>query len=235
MHGSSPYFGNARRAWLEPRLYSRAMNNPYIQFGCGTYAPDGWRNFDAGPAFWLQKYLPFFKPWLMRRGFPEYPVMKIEYADVIRGLPVERNSATALYCSHVLEHLALVEFRSTLRNVFAYLKPGGRFRMVVPDFEFLIKQYCANPEPEAVSKLMEDAHLGEHSTPRGLRAVPKLLFGRSKHLWMWDYKGLAKELSEAGFVDIRRAYFNDSEDLRFKEVEDIGRWENCLGVECKKP
>ncbi len=49
-----------------------------------------------------------------------------------------------------------------------------------------------------------------------------------------DFKGISKELADAGFIKIRRAYFNDSADPRFKEVEDIGRWENCLGVECTK-
>jgi hypothetical protein len=52
---------------------------------------------------------------------------------------------------------------------------------------------------------------------------------------MWDYKAIEKELAAVGFVEIRRAYFNDSEDVRFREVEDHGRWENCLGAECKRP
>ncbi len=52
---------------------------------------------------------------------------------------------------------------------------------------------------------------------------------------MWDYKALAQELRDAGFVNIRRATFNDSADPRFKEVEDQGRWADCLGVECNRP
>ncbi len=211
------------------------MSLQYIQFGCGTCAPEGWRNFDAGPAFWLQKYLPFSKSFLIRRGYPDYPVRNIEYGDVIAGLPVASNSVSAVYCSHVLEHLALNEFRRTISNVYAYLAPGGRFRLVVPDIEFLVKQYVADPAPEAASKLMLDACLGEDSNSRSLRALPKLLFSRSRHLWMWDYKNMAQELSKAGFVGIRRAVYGDSDEVRFKEVENPGRWTNCLGVECHKP
>jgi hypothetical protein len=96
------------------------MNGLYIQFGCGTTAPQGWRNFDAGPAFWLQKRLPFAKSWLIRKGFPDYPVKNIEFADVIKGLPIQRNTADAVYFSHVLEHLTLSEFRQTICNVFDY-------------------------------------------------------------------------------------------------------------------
>jgi hypothetical protein len=211
------------------------MNSLYVQFGCGTCAPDGWRNFDAGPAFWLQKYMPFSKSFLVRKGYPEYPVRNIEYADVIDGLPVEPNSTKAVYCSHVLEHLALSEFRRTIRNVYSYLESGGTFRLVVPDIEYLIKQYVADPAPDAASKFIEQAHLGEATKPRGIGSLPQLIFGRSKHLWMWDFKNIAKELQEAGFVGVRRAAFNDSDDERFKDVENLGRWENCLGVECKKP
>lgn len=211
------------------------MGSDYIQFGCGTCAPLGWRNFDAGPAFWLQKYLPILKSLTIRKGFPEYPVQNIVYADIIAGLPVQRGSANGVYCSHVLEHLTLSEFRTSIRNVFGYLQPGGRFRLVVPDFENLIKQYNSDSSPEAASNLLKASHLGEIEAKRGMLSLPQVLFGRSRHLWMWDYKGIAYELKEAGFAGIRRAFFNDSEDKRFSEVENPGRWENCLGVECTRP
>ncbi len=210
------------------------MGDSYIQFGCGTTAPEGWRNFDAGPAFWLQKHIPFSKSVLIRRGYPEYPVHNMEYGDVIKGLPVQPSSAKAVYCSHVLEHLALEEFRRSVRNVLTYLVHGGVFRIVLPDLEFLIKQYSEDAAPNAASKLLEQSLLGEKLKPYGLRSLPRLLFGRSQHLWMWDYKNIAEELSQAGFTEIRRAFYNDSPDPRFKEVEDPGRWENCLGVECKR-
>ncbi|WPL19413.1 hypothetical protein Thiowin_04534 [Thiorhodovibrio winogradskyi] len=52
---------------------------------------------------------------------------------------------------------------------------------------------------------------------------------------MWDYKGLSAELSQAGYVNIRRAMFGDSRYEEFKAVEEPGRWEGCLGFECEKP
>ena len=78
----------------------------YVQFGCGICAPTTWLNFDAGPAFWIERKLPFLKPALIKRGFPDYPA-NIRYGNGITGLPVRRESARAVYCSHVLEHLAL--------------------------------------------------------------------------------------------------------------------------------
>jgi SAM-dependent methyltransferase len=210
------------------------MSQQYVQFGCGMCAPSGWKNYDAGPAFWLQSRLPFMKPMLVRRGFPDYP-QNILYGDVIKGLPVARGSADAVYCSHVLEHLTLDEFRTTIRNVLSYLRPGGTFRFVLPDLEQLIQNYAHDSSSEACSTFMRESYLGEQSMARGVRSMPVALFGRSKHYWMWDYKGMAKELAAAGFTDIRRAQLGDSPDPRFGEVEDEGRWTGCLGVDCKRP
>jgi hypothetical protein len=82
---------------------------------------------------------------------------------------------------------------------------------------------------------MRDSYLGVQEQQGGAAGVMKLIFGRSAHLWMWDYKNMARELEAVGFTAIRRAQFHDNSDPRFQEVEDYGRWENCLGVECKKP
>jgi len=209
------------------------MQREYIQFGCGTCAPASWLNFDAGPAFWLESRLPFLKPILLRRGFPDYP-KNIRYGDVVKGLPVEPSSARAVYCSHVLEHLSLEEFRIAIRNVLHYLQPGGYFRLVVPDLESLMKEYFLDPRADASSRFMETSHLGEARCLRGPRGALVSTFGRSKHRWMWDYKAIESELAAADFVDIRRARFGDSSDPRFKDVESEGRWERCLGVECRR-
>ena len=82
---------------------------------------------------------------------------------------------------------------------------------------------------------MEETSLGKHQRPRGLSGVMREWYGNSKHLWMWDYPSLAAELQRVGFTDIRRAAFGDSTDPHFKDVEDVDRWDKCLGIECKKP
>ena len=206
----------------------------YVQFGCGICAPTTWLNFDAGPAFWIEKNLPFLKPVLLRRGFPDYPA-NIRYGNVITGLPVPPGSACAVYCSHVLEHLALNEFRQTLRNVYSYLAPGGTFRAVQPDLEWLANSYLSSTDSEAASRFMRDSDLGVPEQKLGMGGVLKLLFGRSAHLWMWDFKNMARELEAAGFTDIRRAQCRDNPEPRFHDVEQFDRWENCLGIECRKP
>jgi len=202
----------------------------YVQYGCGLCAPPTWRNFDASPTLWLQR-LPIVGPFVPGPRFPE----NAEYADIVRGLPVPDGSCAAVYCSHVLEHLTLADFRIALCNTFRLLRPGGVFRLVTPDLEYLVRNYVGSADAGAAVRLLEDTALGRVKRSRSPAGVLRELFGHSFHLWLWDFRGTTLELASAGFVDIRRATVHDAADPRFIDVEQPDRWENCLGVECRRP
>lgn len=208
------------------------QHHGYVQYGCGLSAPASWTNFDASPTLRIQR-LPLVGGLFTRRG-PQFP-QNVLFGDIIRGLPIEPASCQGLYCSHVLEHLSLDDLRTALKNSFASLKPGGIFRLVLPDLEESARQYLASKHEQPAIHFMEETSLGKHQRPRGLSGVMREWYGNSKHLWMWDYPSLAAELKRVGFTDIRRAAFGDSSDPHFKDVEDADRWDKCLGIECKKP
>ena len=75
--------------------------------------------------------------------FPNWP-QNVEFGDIVRGLPIEEGSCRAIYCSHVLEHLALDDFRVALHNTYRYLAPEGVFRFVVPDLKVLATDYVTS-------------------------------------------------------------------------------------------
>jgi SAM-dependent methyltransferase len=208
------------------------MNNLYVQYGCGLFAPTGWRNFDASPTLRLQK-LPVVGRFMSHGGHERFP-SNVEYGDIVVGLPIPAKSCRAIYCSHVLEHLALDDFRVALKNTYSYLEEGGIFRFVLPDLEQLAKEYLASGEPTAALEFMEHSYLGRKIRPRKLKGFVFEWLGNSTHLWMWDFESISVELEKAGFQRIRRAEFGDSSVSHFKEAEDIGRWQNCLGVECMR-
>ena len=156
----------------------------------------------------------------------------VEYGDIVKGLPVPEASCAGLYCSHVLEHLSLSDFRLALRNSHRLLFEGGVFRLVVPDLEHMVHSYLSGEGQSVCINFMEQTGLGHVTRSRGIAGFLREWIGNSGHLWMWDFKGLAAELKESGFWNIRRALPGDSADFRFLEVEDVGRWVNCLGVEC---
>lgn len=206
-------------------------NNHYVQYGCGWSAPKGWRNFDASPTLRFER-LPLVGRLYTKNSsrFPE----SVEYGDIVHGLPVPDNSCRAVYCSHILEHLSLNDVRTSLKNTHRILSKGGVFRLVLPDLESCIKQYANDTTPAAAITFMKQTSLGKEVRNRGIIGFFHEWAGNSQHLWMWDYKSIEIELRSAGFINIRRAQFGDASDDMFKEVEDKGRWDDCLGVECKK-
>jgi hypothetical protein len=213
----------------------KTFNEKYIQYGCGLTAPVEWRNFDISPTLQLQK-IPVLGKLLKRKlnvMFPE----NVEFGDIVNGLPVKSNSCQGIYCSHTLEHLSLDDFRLALQNTYLYLNEAGLFRMVVPDLEFSARAYIRgleNEDSQASLEFLRNTMLGIEKRPKGVLALLSTIWGNSHHLWMWDYYSLAEELKRAGFSDIRRCAFGDCEDKMFTYVEDRGRFENALAVECRK-
>lgn len=208
------------------------MNNyRYVQYGCGWSAPSCWRNFDASPTLRFER-LPLIGR-LYKKNNSRFPE-NVEYGDIVKGLPVVSESCDGVYCSHVLEHLSLEGFRAALGNTHKMLRPGGIFRLVLPDLEYYVKEYLGNPSSDAALSFMRETCLGHERRAVNLKGFLFSWLGNSQHFWMWDYKSIEKELQDADFVGMRRAVFGDSSDPMFREVEDRGRWENCLGVECRR-
>ena len=206
-------------------------SNKYIQYGCGwSYVAD-WRNFDASPTLRFERLPILGRLYTKNSGrFPK----EVEYGDIVTGLPLSDDSCKGIYCSHILEHLSYDDCIKSLSNTYKLLQDGGVFRLVLPDFEVYVKQYAKSMDENSAADFMKSTSLGIESRPRGLSGFIKNWLGNSSHLWMWDYKGLAKELENAGFKDIRRAYYGDSSDSKFNEIENKDRWDGCLGIECKK-
>lgn len=156
----------------------------------------------------------------------------VKFGDIVRGLPLEADSCDAIFCCHVLEHLALEDFKVAIRHTQKYLKPGGTFRQIVPDFDQQVAAYLSNPNPPALS--LGYTHLGRKSRPKGKAGFLRDYFGNSHHLWMWDYKGIAWEFERAGFVGVRRFRFGEAAIPAFCEVENEDRFLDALAVECGK-
>jgi predicted SAM-dependent methyltransferase len=203
-----------------------------IQYGCGWSAPREWINFDASPTLRFER-IPLIGQ-LYTKNKSRFP-NNVLYGDIVKGLPISQNSCERVYCSHVLEHLSLEDFNTVLGNSYSILRPGGIFRFVLPDLEYLVKQYCSNTSSDAAIVFIRESGLGREKRARNLKDFFISTLGNSQHLWMWDYKSVEQELKETGFVGIRKAFFGDSGDDMFQKVEEIERWDNCLGVECKKP
>ncbi len=203
----------------------------YVQYGCGLSAPREWINFDASPTLRIER-IPLMGK-IFHKNSVQFP-NNVKYGNIINGLPISERSCSAVYCSHVLEHLSLSDFRVALKNTYSILQFCGIFRIVLPDLEHAINNYINDPSPLASQRFMKETSLGEETRIRTLKSFLIEWLGNSQHLWMWDYKSLHKELHETGFRKIRKASIGDSVEEAFSHVEDPSRWNNALGIECIK-
>ena len=197
----------------------------YVQYGCGFSPGEGWLNFDASPTLRIER-LPVMGRALGRlsgneRRFPQ----GVRFGDIVAGLPVEDGSVDGLYASHVLEHLSLADCRQALANSRRMLRPGGVFRLIVPDLKARARAYLeAGDDPAAAHAFLRSTGLGRDGRGAGLRAQLRGVLGNSEHLWMYDLASMTAELERAGFVDIRAARIGDSGDAMFDRVEDPARF-----------
>ena len=204
----------------------------FIQYGCGWSAPQGWRNFDASPTLRFER-IPLLGS-LYSKNKNRFPT-NVEYGDIVKGLPVNAESVDGIYCSHVLEHLSLSDFRRALLNTHKLLKSGGTFRLVLPDLKVLANKYLEDEDENAAIKFIAATGMGCEHRARGVKASVISYLGNSRHLWMWDFPSIRNELTTAGFVNIRLAIFGDSSIQEFGDVEEASRWADALGIECQRP
>lgn len=202
----------------------------FVQYGCGQCAPAGWLNFDSSMRLRLER-IPLVGALIPAGPFGRFPP-HVRYGDIVKGLPLKPGAASLLYCSHVLEHLSLMDFRTALHNSRRVLSPGGVFRLVMPDLEPLMKRYAGSDAPDAAVTFMLWTGLGKQEQRGGLIKGLVDSIRNSQHLWLWDYKATADELAKVGFCDIRRAVFGDSGIEAFAAVENQSRWDNALGIQC---
>lgn len=205
----------------------------YVQYGCGFSAPDEWVNYDASPTLRFER-LPVLGR-LYTRNSRRFPA-NVKFGDIVRGLPEQADSCDAVYCSHILEHLAYEDFLTALKNTYKIVKPGGTFRGVVPDLKAAVQDYLSGYDTTEApaNELMRNTMLGVENRPKSLSSNIKGMYGNSKHLWMWDYKSLEYELKKAGFINIRACIFGDSKDPVFKFVEEEGRFYKAAAFDCQK-
>ena len=122
-----------------------------------------------------------------------------------------------------------------LENTIKILKPSGVFRFIVPDLAIAAKNYLSSESETASIDFLKSTILGVECRPRGYQGLIRSFLANSNHLWMWDYKSLKHELQKVGFIQIRKANFNDSRDPAFADVEDQGRFIDAVAIECMKP
>ncbi len=121
--------------------------------------------------------------------------------DLTRGrLPFRDASIRGVYSEHCLDCIPHEHFKRQLRGIHRVLKPGGVFRLVLPDGELYLDLYQKRKtdksvvfpygEKEATGMMSVNRYAREHT-----------------HRYSYDFETLALLLREAGFRNIERKAF----------------------------
>jgi SAM-dependent methyltransferase len=189
----------------------------YLNLGSGGHAPKSWVNLDRSPQIQLTKH-PRLRSMLRRAGvlhdlhmgdWPENVIRR----DLSKPLPFPDGVASAVYSSHMLEHLFLDDARALLREAARVMRPGAVLRMALPDAERFARDLLeAGEDPDGQAGLRYQEMLRAHpeSKPSGRRLVA-FVGGSNWHRWQ-PTRGLVKSmLRDAGFTGVEERTFHDGD------------------------
>ncbi|MBT4127889.1 MAG: methyltransferase domain-containing protein [Nitrospina sp.] len=181
------------------------MKEVKINMGCG------WRNFG--------------KDWIHIDG-SDYD--HLDYRDICK-LEFDNDVVDLIYASHVIEYFDREEVNNLLSEWRRVLRPGGKLRIAVPNFQEIASIYLK----------------GEYNLENFLGP----LYGKMKmendfiyHKTCYDFENLKKILTNAGFRDIimydwrktDHSNFDDHSQAYIPHMDKENGTLISLNVECKK-
>lgn len=170
-----------------------------LNLGCGGALLDGWLNTDRDPA-----------PGAV-------------HLDVTRRFPLPDASVDRILCEHVIEHVSLDDAHAMLAECERVARPGARIRVSTPDLAFVVDLGRPSADDEASDYLAwarEAFASGRRGSARAL--VVNNAMRNWGHRFLFDEETLAVALTDAGFGDVRRHRYGESDDRSFDGVEGCG-------------
>jgi len=209
-----------------------------LHLGCGLTAPTGWLNVDGSFQVVLARR-PWLKRLLVSTGILPPKQAEIPWnpsvvrLDLTRPLPFPAGCFSAVYSSHLLEHLYHDQALALLKECHRVLRPGSVCRVVVPDLEALVGEYSkarAAGDASAATRLMEAMLVHDKGPKRGLLGLFYRITAFHQHKWMYDAASLMAMFTDAGFCAVRQAGCMDSAIEDVAEVENPGRIQAGQGI-----
>jgi len=232
---------------VSARVVSGKLGTVRLNLGCGLLAAPGWINIDGSWNARLAKH-PFLRRTLAKLGILSREKSEIPWASTIfihnirKPLPFPDNCASAIYASHVLEHLYFEEGRQLIQESFRVLCGEGILRIVVPDLHTIVREYLGERPFAPLSTEMEALRPADRFNQRVLMRWPtpssRNLFYRiydawqdfHSHKWMYDADSLMALLSKCGFVNIARKDCFESRIADIRALEDRSRILDGAGI-----
>ena len=187
-----------------------AAGDMLLNIGAGPSPLEGWTNADIAPG----------------------PDASGVIMDATKPWPLPDGSVRAVNSEHFLEHVDPAKAGFYFAEAFRVLRPGGVIRTSTPDLEGLAKAYLA-AEPGSL-----ETHRGHGYEARNHADMLNNYVYSWGHTHIYDFDTIALLLREAGFEDIARAEFGQSEHQILRgvdthDMDDLGH--TVVAVDAVKP
>ena len=149
--------------------------------------------------------------------------------DLQRPLPLPAASFDGVFSEHVLEHFTEEDGLRLAADILRVLRPGGVFRVVVPDGEFVMRSYFDDPDG-----LVRYRGVGAPDET-AMEMVNSFFRQRYEHQFMYDWPTLRRLLQRAGFAEVARCAFRQSPAGLGLEIDDPKYQRESLYAEARKP
>lgn len=125
-------------------------------------------------------------------GFAQANGYKFQQLDARKGIPFKDNTVDLIYSSHFIEHLTFEEGYKFLQECHRVMKPGGIFRLTMPDSEKLINLYKENK-----LNLLNEINDGNAAAKSELEKLWSFLF--PGHGSAYDWNNIKLKAESIGF------------------------------------
>ena len=218
-----------------------------LHLGCGLNTPEGWINLDGSWNAWVAKHPTVHRVLETLHVLPA-SLLDVPWShnvlihDVRKPLPFLGSSLSAIYASHLLEHLYLEEAKRLLKECLRVLRPGGVLRMVVPDLRAIVLEYMGEKpsgDPSdgmgainRADRLNRKLGLWGSQPPSGniFYRIYTALKGFHSHKWMYDDASLITYFEQAGFMDVEEMQLHRSRIRGIEKLEQAKRVSNGAGI-----
>jgi predicted SAM-dependent methyltransferase len=223
------------------KFLRRNVSADRVNLGCGPDAPPGWLNVDGSWNAWfthhqhLRRALELFGVINASNQGANWNVSPVVH-DLCKPLPFPDNAFSAIYASHVLEHLYRSQALALLSECKRVLKPGGILRLVVPDLQAMVAEYLSsknNGSSKSAADNLNEKLAFRPSAPRAGNVLVRfyhLWKDFHSHKWMYDSDSLSGYLEAAGFHQVAQMEFCRSAISGIEEVEQPHRVLNGAGI-----